>query len=203
MKKLLAISAALGLFAPSLAFAQDLSVSANANVNATVKSSNSSTTVKSDADADVDEDHSATSTDNGNRGESRSTVAVQVQALLNAANRDGGIGAEVREIAHALASSTERLEEKKDRVENRPGWMIFFVGADYKNIGKVRSELQTTNKEIDRLKTARDRATDATAKAELDVQINALMALSASTEAFLEAHEDNFSVFGWFFKLVS
>ena len=181
------------------------------------------TTQQRDDDADEhatttrqkDEDEHATTTrqndedDEDDEGEDnegdehRSEVAEQVRALLMAADRDGGIGEEVREIAHEHASSSEHISDALQKLERRPVWMIFLIGTDYKNLGELRSELSTTHNRIDRLTRARDRATDLTAQATLDAQIQAIMTRASSTEAFLEQNESKFSVFGWFVRLFS
>jgi hypothetical protein len=51
------------------------------------------------------------------------------------------------------------------------------------------------------LKSLRDKAVTASAKAELDVQIAALEETQAELEAFVETHEDAVSMFGWIAKL--
>lgn len=140
-------------------------------------------------------DNNATSTGESNRSE----VATRVQALLSIANRDGGIGAEVRTIAHDYASSTDKIDTAKAEVDGRPGWMTFLIGSDYKNLGAIRSELSTTQNSINRLTSARDRATDPTVKADLTAQVTALTNSASTTDAFVTAHENSFSLFGWFF----
>jgi hypothetical protein len=207
LNKILAVSMAATMVAP-VAFAQDVSLSANANLNASTKAQSGQATTSGSATGTASvnatsskpkSSDSATTTGVQNRSE----VATRVQALLSVADRVGGIGVEVREIAHAYASSSAHIEEEKDDVENRPGWMVFLVGSDYKSLGEIRSELATTENGISRLTRARDAATDASVKAELDVQINALRASASTTAEFVEENEDEFSVFGWFFKFFS
>lgn len=135
--------------------------------------------------------------------DNRAIVAAQVQALLQVADRDRGIGKEVRDIARTFASSSERIHEKKKKVEDRSALLEFLIGADWDNLGELRSELVTTENAIDRLTKAREKAADAQVKATLDVQITALAKVASSTEAYIEAHEEAFSVFGWFFKIFS
>lgn len=209
LTKITAITIAAGLFAP-VAFAESFNVKANvrADASANVKTVNSSatTSVRAEENAEVGEDASddnAAATGTAVRAEHQSAVSAQVQALLDVASRSGGIGLEVREIAQAVASSSEEVEVAKKEVEDRPAWMEVLIGSDYKNLGKLRSELATTQSAISRLSAARDRSMDATVKATLDAQISAFSADASSTEAFVSEHEDSFSVFGWFFKLFS
>jgi hypothetical protein len=145
----------------------------------------------------------ATTTGEREREQHRSQVADQVQALLRAADRDSDIGDEVREVAHEVASSSERVDEDTAKVDQRPGWMTFLIGADFRNLGALRSEVATTKNHIERLTKARARATDASTTATLDAQIQALAESASSTEAFVRSHESAFSIFGWFFKLFS
>lgn len=145
----------------------------------------------------------ATTTGQQEREKNRSEVAARVQALLDVADRDGGIGQDVRDIAHEVASTSERADEAKASVERRPGWLTFIIGSDYGNLGKLRSELATTQNQIQRLTNAIDRATDISVKADLQTQVNALRVEASTTEEFVKDNESVFSIFGWFFKLFS
>lgn len=203
--------AALGMIAP-VALAQTVSVNANANVNAGVNVGTSGSRASATGTANMNAN--ATSSTRGSTGgssatgtamrlENRSGVAAQVQALLSLADRAGGIGPEVRVIAREYASTSARIGEAKDKVESRPGWMTVLIGADYRNLGALRSELSTTESQIKRLETAMDRSTDVTVKADLQVQINVLKAQASTTAEFVEENESSFSVFGWFVKIFS
>lgn len=203
LTKIVAATAALGLLAP-IAFAEGLSVTGSATVGVGVQTSRGTTTVQGSANTNASQGSSTrASTTTAARLENQSAVSVQVQALLSAADRDGGIGAEVRDVAHLYASSSARASKEMQNVEKRPGWLTVLIGANYKSLGALRSEVATTQNAINRLEAARDRATDASIKAALDVQIQALIASASSTKAYIKAHEDVFSVFGWFFKLFS
>lgn len=135
------------------------------------------------------------------RAENRSGVSVRVQALLQVADRDGGIGSEVRVIAQEYASTSKNIDEAQDAVESRPGWLTFLFGSDYGNLGKLRSELVTTENQIQRLTNAMNRSVDATVKADLQVQISALEAEASTTAAFIEENEGSFSLFGWLVRV--
>ncbi|OGG44394.1 hypothetical protein A2841_01840 [Candidatus Kaiserbacteria bacterium RIFCSPHIGHO2_01_FULL_48_10] len=137
----------------------------------------------------------------GEAGERASEVSTRVQLLLNVADRDQGIGEEVRVIAHEYASSSERMEEVRAEVESRPTWRVLLLGSDYRNLGKLRSEIVTTENQIDRLEKARDRATDPAIKADLTAQITALEDSASTTMVFVKENESKFSLFGWLVRL--
>lgn len=149
----------------------------------------------------ADDDNMASSTDRGQDETNRSAVATRVQELLRVADRDGGIGEQVREVAREYASSTERVEKAKTEVEGRPTWMQVLIGADYRNLGALRSEVVTTENQINRLSEARDRAVSAEVKASLEAEIAALRDMASSTKAFIEEKESGFSLLGWLFRM--
>lgn len=147
------------------------------------------------------DDDVASSTDRGQGSDNRSPVAARVQELLRVADRDGEIGEQVREVAREYASSTERAEKAKAEVEGRPGWMQVLIGADYRNLGALRSEVVTTENQINRLSEARDRAISAEVKAALEAEIATLRDTASSTKAFIEEKEGGFSFLGWLFRM--
>ncbi|MDD5068341.1 MAG: hypothetical protein PHS53_02885 [Candidatus Pacebacteria bacterium] len=131
----------------------------------------------------------------------RSTVATFVKTLLAVADREGGIGAEVRAVAQAQNDSATTTASAMAKVEERGAVRTFLFGSDYKNLGVIRSQIAVTSNNIDRLKKLLDRTTSVEARAELNAQIQVLQDEQVKLDAFVTAHEDTFSVFGWFVKL--
>ncbi len=205
---------------PMLASAQ-VAVNVNANVNAQVKSDNakSATGTTMSASSSASTKAQATSTikqNNGNNASStakekgqsvaeehRSAVATFVRALLADADRDGGIGAEVRAVAQSQNDAASTTAEAIAKVEGRGALKTFFLGTDWKNLGVVRSGLAQGEADIARLEAALAQTTDASLKADLEAQIEVMEEAQADLEAFVEAHESTFSLFGWFTKLFS
>ncbi len=174
-----------------------INIHANANVELETKGNATSTNAKNG---------NATSTDANSQGQltaesHRSTVASFVESLLSVANREGGIGAQVRVIAQAQNDSASTTAEAITKVESRNSLKTFLIGSDYKNLGQLRSEIVTTQNNIDQLKKLEAQATSDADKAELTVQIKALEDSQVKVEAFVKAHESSFSLFGWFVKL--
>jgi len=134
--------------------------------------------------------------------EHRSAVATFVQSLLNVADRDqGGIGDQVRAIANAQNDSKDNVANEIDKVQNRSGLKTFLIGADYKSIGQLRSEMVTTGNQIDQLTVLLDQTTNADDKATLQTQIQALIQEQQKINDFIKVNESKFSIFGWFVKL--
>ncbi len=153
----------------------------------------------------VRNNYNATSSDDKKDGDlngesHRSTVASFVQSLLSIANREGGIGSEVRTIAKAQNDSASTSAKAITETNDRGGFRTFLFGTDYKNLGILRSEMITTDNNILKLKNLLDRAVDASDKIELSAQIKVLENTQIKIAAFIKAHEDSFSLLGWLVK---
>ena len=183
--------------------ANQAQINANqANVNANQANVNAN-------QANVNENQSNANKGQGNNnklnGDShRSAVATFVQGLLNVANREqGGIGDQVRVIANAQNDSKDNVANEIDKVQNRNGFKTFLIGTDYKTIGQLRSEMVTTGNQIGQLTALLAQTTDATDKAALQTQIQALTQDLQKIGDFIKANDSRFSIFGWFVKLFS
>ncbi len=200
----------------------NLNTGANVNVNADVqsdtdnrygsratssKSNNASATGTWMRDNNDDNDSASSSdTDNDNDdntsgAEHRSIVATFVHSLLNVADREGGIGAQVRAIAMAQNDAATTTVSAMTQVDARGSLRTFFFGSDYKNLGKIRAGIASTTQTLEQLKALLSSTTNVSDRAELSAQINALQAEQVRVQAYIKAHEDVFSLFGWFNKM--
>lgn len=143
----------------------------------------------------------ASSTGSVTSDEHKSTVSLFVQNLLRVADREPGIGAEVRIIAKEQNDSSSTTVEAINEVEGRGGIKTFFFGTDYKNVGTLRATLTQNAKHIVRLQALSSQTTDPTDKVELDAQIKILQDNQVKLEQFITLHESNFSLFGWLVRL--
>lgn len=151
-------------------------------------------------------DNNTTSTKESDKDEldgetHRSEVASFVKSLLNIADREGGIGEEVRVIAQEQNDSASTSAETITKIKNRNGLKKILFGEDYKSLGQLRSEIVRTQNNIDQLKNLLASATNSTTKADLSAQIKVLEDLRAKEGVFVTAHENTFSLFGWFVKM--
>lgn len=131
----------------------------------------------------------------------RSVTASFVQSLLSAADRDTGIGTEVRAVAQSQQESASTTAEAVAKVEGRSEIMVFLFGTDWKNLGAVRSEVAKTGADIEKLRAALSKTTSSSVRADLEVQINVLEDQQENLANFVAEHESSFSLFGWFTKL--
>lgn len=131
----------------------------------------------------------------------RSAVANFVQGLLSVADREGGIGQQVRVIAQEQNDSKETTAEAIDKVEKRSKIKTFLLGTDYKNIGVLRSEMVKTRNHINQLNRIVNQAENEQNKSELQAQIQNLAQEEADINNFITQNEEQFSLFGWAVKL--
>lgn len=194
---------------------RNIDVTASASASTTVDTRvHSITTSSGDDDRDDEKDRDATHTPpremhatstTGDRGvamsaEHRSVVATFVQSLLSVADREGGIGADVRTVAQSQNDAGSTTATAIVKVEERGSFRTFLFGDDYRNLGVIRSAMATTSANIDHLKALLGRAESDADSAELTLQIKALEGAQAKVSAYVTAHEDTFSLFGWFTK---
>lgn len=131
----------------------------------------------------------------------RSAIANFVQSLLAVADREGGIGQQVRLIAQQQNESKELTAEAIDTVEKRSKIKTFLLGTDYKNIGALRSEMVKTRNHIEQLTRLGDQAEIDQDKTELQAQIQNLEQEQTKINSFISENENKFSLFGWAAKL--
>ncbi len=188
------------------------------NVNANVGVHEEGNATSSDAQAtDVRSNATSTSTKTDERGNVTSTsasangeltsdsqistVASFVRSLLLVADREGGIGAQVRAVAISQQNSASTSANAIARVEDRNQLSTLLFGSDYHSLGELRSEMATTSANIAQLKNLITQATNNSDKVELLAQTQVLEDSQAKIATFVQAHENSFSFFGWFVKI--
>lgn len=129
----------------------------------------------------------------------KSEVAKAVADLLDTAELDRGIGDQVRMLAKEQQALHDDVGEMMEQLEKRGEWETFFWGPDYDSIGKVRSALVTSENGLDVLRKARDKA-HSSLQDDIDKQVAVLESEVEHARMFVDAHEDVFSLFGWFAK---
>lgn len=175
----------------------------DAQANESRKSSDRSVSQESqDRSLDQDQETEASSTEVSDEIEShRSSVADFVHSLLEVADREPGIGEEVRVIAQRQNESGSTTVKAMKEVEDRNGVKTLLFGTDYKNLGVLRAEIATSSQQIERLKALVLQTTNPVDKASLEAQIAVLEANQVKLDQFIKDHENTFSFLGWFVRL--
>jgi len=127
-----------------------------------------------------------------------SAVAGFVQSLLQVADREGGIGQQVRTIAQQQNQSASTTIRAMEQVRARSKIKTFLFGTDYKNLGALRNEVVQTRNRLEQLNRLMESAQDQT---ELQNQIQNLEQEQEKIDNFIQEQETKFSLFGWLSKL--
>lgn len=137
--------------------------------------------------------------------EHMSDVAKAVEELVRFSDRteDPGIGEEVREVARAQGDSEDKANEAIDEAEKRSEFVKFFIGADYKELKKIKQEMQQNENRIRELNRIRNRLENEGEQQELQEQIRVLEEQNKELSDYLNEEASGFSLLGWLFKWVN
>lgn len=144
---------------------------------------------------------------NGQQGQNaqgrRSQVANAVQAMLQIADRNGGIGQQVRTIAQAQKQNQEKLEESLEKVEKRGAFARFFIGPNYGEISQAKKVLAENQEQIKKLNEIKNQLVNQGDEQNLVQQIQTLTQTNLEIQNSLGTAQKGFSLFGWLNKLLS
>ncbi|MFA6227644.1 MAG: hypothetical protein WC668_00430 [Patescibacteria group bacterium] len=133
--------------------------------------------------------------------ERRSQVANAVQELLQVAERNGGIGEQVRVIAQEQNQNQEKLEASLEKVQSRSGLAKFFIGPNYGEINNAQKLLEQNRERIQQLNQLEDQLANQGDQQLLAQQIQILEQAGSAVENSLGAAKKGFSLLGWAFRL--
>ncbi len=131
----------------------------------------------------------------------RSQVANAVQEILQVAERNAGIGQQVRTIVQTKTQNQEDLETSLQKVQSRKELTKFFVGPNYSEINKTRKLLEQNREQIKQLNQIKDQLINQDDQQILIEQIQTLEQANLEIENSLETAQKGFHLFGWMFRL--
>lgn len=180
--------------------------SQNENASSSARAASTTDELRASATSSDARDENASSSNDRADGqftaqEHQNVVASFVQSLRSVADREGGLGEQVRIIAREQQDSVATTTDAMEKVESRGFLKTLFIGSDYENLGILRSGIARTQNTLEQLRTILISTTDATARTVITAQIQALETDQANMQSFVTAHENSFSFFGWFTKL--
>lgn len=131
----------------------------------------------------------------------RSKVANAVQEMLQVAERNGGIGQQVRTIAQTQNQNQEKLEASLQKVQSRSELVKFFVGPNYGEINSAKKILKQNREQINQLNQVKNQLANQGDQQTLTEQIKTLEQVSLEIENSLGTAQKGFSLFRWMFRL--
>lgn len=139
----------------------------------------------------------------GQGADRRSRVANAVHEMLAVADRTGGLGEQIREIAKAHEQDAEEAEDALEEAEERGALAKFFIGPNYKKLNFVEEKLEEHNKrfsELDQLRAKLSSKLDSTL---LETQLEAMEQVRSELRESLTEAKKGFSLFGWLNRWLS
>lgn len=132
-----------------------------------------------------------------------SGVANAVQAMLQIADRNGGIGQQVKTIAQAQTQNQAKLEANLEKVQSRSGFAKFLVGPNFGEIKDAQKTMAQNKEQIRQLNQLRTQLSNEGDQLQLTEQIKTLEQANLNIENSLQKAQGGFSLFGWLNKLIS
>jgi len=128
----------------------------------------------------------------------RSAVNSSVELLLAIAERDQGIGAQIRTIVEEQRRSEATTTDAIERISFRSALKSILFGKDHKNLDVLRSSLAATKNNLDQLEALLGSTADAADRATIRAQIEILQEDQENIRDFVAANNTIvLSLFGW------
>ena len=105
----------------------------------------------------------------------------------------------IKEERNEIVDITEAIDE----VENRPAWKTFLLGADYKNLGHLRSYLSHNENQIRKLVRTSEKLGGSSDKSMYAEQISTLAQERERIRALIAEHQDDFGLLGWVVRFLT
>jgi hypothetical protein len=182
---------------------------ANQNVNGTGNQIQNQNQIKNQGEANQiqnNEQEGVLGQNQSNSGiaeQRRSQVANAVQEMLQVAERNGGIGQQVKTIAQTQTQNHEKLEMSLKEIQGRGGLAKFFVGPKYGEINNAKKMLEQNREQVKQLNQIKNQLTNQGDQQTLTQQIQTLTQANLEIENSLGTAQKGFSLLGWMFRLFS
>jgi len=137
---------------------------------------------------------------NSNAVQRKSQVANAVQQMLQVAERNSGIGEQVRTIAQTQTQNQEKIEVNLEKIQSRSGFAKFFIGPNYGEINNAKKTLEKNREQIKQLNEIKNQLSNQGDQQILTEQIQTLEQANTQIDSSLEESQKGFSLLGWMFK---
>ena len=132
----------------------------------------------------------------------RSQIANAVQEMVRVAERNGGIGKQIRTIAQNQNQLQEQAEGALASAQNRSRFTRFFIGPNYGHLKDAEERLKLHNEKLEELKGLVD-GVSAIDRDLLEEQIGTMELIAVELATEIEEDASGFSIFGWLNRFLS
>jgi len=131
----------------------------------------------------------------------RSIVANAVQEMVKIAERNGGVGQQIKTVAQTQTQNQEKLETSIQKIQSRSGFAKFFIGPNYGEIKNSQKLLEQNKEQIQELDNLRTQIVNQGDQLQIVEQIQLLEQANQQIETSLNKAQKGFSLLGWIFRL--
>ena len=131
----------------------------------------------------------------------RSRVANAVQEMEKIANRNKGIGNQVRVIAQNQNRIQEEAEGALQVAQKRNGFTKFLIGPNYKQLKIAEEGLENNIQDLAELKELKEQIQDSVDKSSLEDQIKIMEEIKKELKNEVAENKSGFSLFGWLARI--
>jgi hypothetical protein len=128
-------------------------------------------------------------------------IRTQIQKLTNKLSKENQD--QIQNTLQVQSQVQQRVQNALKNIEQRPAYLRFLIGPDYKNVGQVRSEIVRLDAQVRQLTQLRDSLTNQDDINSVQSVIDDLDSQSTQIQNTLQQQTQGFSLFGWLAKLLS
>jgi hypothetical protein len=176
----------------------------NDNVKTNNSKANRNVQNLEDADQDPDEvggvEESTTSQSPSEAAKSRNAIRKLEQIKVTATTPE--MEEEIDEVVEEQEEVQDTVDDAIVEVDQRPSFVKFLIGPDFKNLGQLRKEVVQTRNNIRKLERVREKVTEEEQTA-IDEAITELETNALNLQASIGEKLEGFSLFGWLFRWLS
>lgn len=129
------------------------------------------------------------------------TVANAVQGMLQLADRTGGVGQQIREIAQNQNQEFEAIEMGLAKAQERSRIAKFFIGPNYGKINDAEQRMEKIQERIQELNELRSQVANQADQSLLQEHIQNLEQVKSQLQSQLNEESRGFSLLGWAFRI--
>jgi hypothetical protein len=135
--------------------------------------------------------------------ERRNEVANAVQEMLQVAERNEGIGDQIRQVAQEQNQIQEEAEGALSKAQERKGMVKFLIGPNYSQLKKVEEKIQEHQDKFQKLESLKMQMENTEDRVVLDEEISSIKQVAEEVQEEIKQQKRGFSLFGWLTKAFS
>ena len=155
----------------------------------------------------VDESKSVYAAENATAKQSLEGTNIVAQDMImlsaNLHTADADFALQIQDKVKAQTQAMDKISQNIDKIDDRNGFVKFFIGADYGQIKEANLEMDQNRLRIEELNQIQTQVQDSSDATELQNQIRILEYQNTTLQNQTDQLGDGFSLFGWLLKWIN